>query len=98
MAKDTPGNGLGVVTYNVYPDRIVERTNFNGTYSDTFTIGDFSTGFLDRFVVALPIAAPLAVGLIGLGVGVFLTWRMRAIGMRAIGMRTVGLGARLFRL
>ena len=98
MAKDTPGNGLGVVTYNVYPDRIVERTNFNGTYSDTFTIGDFSTGFVEQFVVALPIAAPVAVGLIGLGVGVFLTWRMRAIGMRAIGMRTVGLGARLFRL
>jgi len=98
MAKDTSGAGNGVVTYNVYPDRIVAQTSFNGTYSDTFTIGDFSTGLLDQLVVALPIAAPVVVGLIGLGVGGFLTWRLRVIGMRAIGMPTTSLKARLFRL
>ncbi len=98
MATDTPGAGNGVVTYNVYPDRIVAQTAFNGTYSDTFTIGDFSVGLVDQFIQVLPLAAPVAVGLIGLGVGGFLTWRVRAIGKRAIGMRTVSLKARLLRL
>jgi len=98
MAKDTPGAGTGVVTYNVYPDRIVAQTAFNGTYSDTFTIGDFSVGLVNQFIQVLPLAAPVAAGLIGLGVGGFLTWRVRAIGKRAIGMRTVSLKARLLRL
>ena len=98
MATDTPGAGNGVVTYKVYPDRIVAQTAFNGTYSDTFTVADFSVGLVERFIQALPLAAPVAVGLIGLGVGGFLTWRVRAIGMRAIGMRSVSLKARLLRL
>ncbi len=97
MATDTEGAGIGVVTYKVYPDRIVEETAFNGTYSDTFTIADFSIGLAERFMQALPLAAPVAVGLIGLGVGGFLTWRLRVIGMRAVGMRTTSLRARLFR-
>ncbi len=98
MATDTPGAGNGVVTYNVYPDRIVAHTAFNGTYSDTFTIGDFSVGLVTQFIQVLPLAAPVAAGLIGLGVGGFLTWRVRAIGKRAIGLRTVSLKARLLRL
>src|SRR5439155_25894787 len=87
MAKDTSGAGNGVVTYNVYPDRIVAQTSFKGTYSDTFTIGDFSIGLLDQLVVALPIASPVAIGLIGLGGVWFLHCCFMFIGMRSIVLR-----------
>ena len=77
MGVDTIGAANGVVTYNVYPDRIEERTSFNGTYADSFTIGEFTPGLFERVLQVLPIAAPIVVGLIGFGVGGFLVWRNR---------------------
>jgi len=77
MATDTVGAANGVVTYSVYPDRLEERTSFNGTYADSFTIGDFTPGLFERVLQVLPIAAPVVVGLIGFGVGGFLVWRNR---------------------
>src|SRR5206468_2350089 len=44
MATDTVGAANGVVTYSVYADRLEERTSFNGTYADSFTIGEFTPG------------------------------------------------------
>src|SRR5438034_163436 len=77
MATDTVGAANGVVTYSVYPDRLEERTSFNGTYADGFTIGEFTPGLFERVLQVLPIAAPVVVGLVGFGVGGFLVWRNR---------------------
>ena len=38
MGSNTPGNGLGFVQYTVSTNRIDVRTNFSGTFSDSFSI------------------------------------------------------------
>jgi hypothetical protein len=91
MANGTVGAGHGVVTYNVYPDRIEMKTSFNGTYTDSFTIGDFTPDLFARFVQVFPLAAPIIVGFIGFGVGGVMVWRARKIGLRARNARK-GLG------
>jgi hypothetical protein len=81
MGNNTPGNGNGIVTVEVTSDHIALRTDFVGGYSDSFTIGDF--GLFTSFLQNLPVAAPVMVGLVGFGVGAFLVWRARKIGLKA---------------
>jgi len=53
MGANTPGNGKGVVTFDVGATQISMRTQFNGTYSDTFTISKPAAGSFVRMLVEL---------------------------------------------
>jgi len=81
MGNNTAGNGNGIVTVEVAPDHIALRTDFDGSYSDSFTIGEF--GLFASFVQNLPVTAPMMIGLVGFGVGTFLVWRARRAGLKA---------------
>jgi hypothetical protein len=66
MGSNTPGAGNGVVDYTVTADRISMRTNFNGTYTDSFTITRSSNESLLDFVFGyLPFILLAAVGVVG---------------------------------
>jgi len=74
--NETPGAGKGVVTFSVDADRISMVTNFNGTFSDEFSISGSGGALLSQSVVEIfPLAAPIVAGAVGFGTGGFLVWR-----------------------
>ncbi|TLZ55396.1 MAG: hypothetical protein E6K15_08150 [Methanobacteriota archaeon] len=74
--NETPGAGKGVVTFSVDADRISMVTNFNGTFSDEFSIAGSGRALMSQSVVQIfPFAAPIVAGAVGFGTGGFLVWR-----------------------
>lgn len=74
--NETPGAGKGVVTFSVDADRISMVTNFNGTFSDEFSISGSGGALLSQSVFQIfPFAAPIVAGAVGFGTGGFLVWR-----------------------
>jgi len=78
MGNETPGVGKGVVTFSVSESRIVSRTNFNGTYSDTFTVSRTAGISLQTLILVIPFAA-----LAASAVPVVLFWRRATTRKRA---------------
>ena len=74
--NETPGAGKGVVTFSVDADRISMVTNFNGTFSDEFSISGSGGARLSQSVVQIfPLVAPIVAGAVGFGTGGVLVWR-----------------------
>ena len=70
-------------SFTVDANQISMVTHLNGTYSDGFSIIKSGDGLVfPSFSDALPFAAPIVGGAIGLGTGGFFVWRMQREGKR----------------
>jgi len=76
--NETPGAGKGVVTFTVDANHISMVTNFNGTYSDAFSITQTGEALgSPNLAQAIPFAVPILAAAVVLGVGGVLVWRKR---------------------